>query len=264
VPNDFAWMTALMEATRARSWRSVGDTAVAAQLLYGDTGWTSRTRSVDFYPEGALFWLEVDATIRRLTKGQKSLDDFCKAFYGIKDGVVGVVTYELDDVYAALSAVAPYDWRALAKKRIYATAPAAPLDGITAAGYKLGWRAEETAALKADQAIFKYLDQRWTLGLAIAADGTLLDVFPNTPADRAGFAPGMKLVAVGGRAFDEHRLRDFVVATKSKPGLELIATSGDFYRVARLDVKTGARYPILERVAGTPDLLAAILAPRVK
>ena len=39
-------------------------------------------RSVDYYPEGTLIWLEVDVMIRQLSKGAKSLDDFCRAFHG--------------------------------------------------------------------------------------------------------------------------------------------------------------------------------------
>ena len=37
---------------------------------------------MDFYPEGTLIWLEVDVIIRELSKGAKTLDDFCHAFHG--------------------------------------------------------------------------------------------------------------------------------------------------------------------------------------
>ena len=32
--------------------------------------------SVDYYDEGELIWLDVDTTIRKLTNGKKSLNDF--------------------------------------------------------------------------------------------------------------------------------------------------------------------------------------------
>jgi len=44
--------------------------------------WRGWRRSVDFYDEGTLIWLEADVTIRKLTSGKRSLDDFCKRFHG--------------------------------------------------------------------------------------------------------------------------------------------------------------------------------------
>jgi hypothetical protein len=44
--------------------------------------------------------------------------------------------------------------------------------------------------------------------------------------------------------------------------LELLVKTGDHYRTARLEWKGGLRYPRLERIDGTPDLLSAIYAPR--
>src|SRR5262249_61208079 len=38
--------------------------------------------TADYYPEGYLIWLEVDTLIRQKTNGQKSLNDFCRIFYG--------------------------------------------------------------------------------------------------------------------------------------------------------------------------------------
>ena len=75
---------AFLDNRPGRKWRSLEDTAVAAQVLYGvDTpNWASLRRGVDFYEEGWLIWLDADTIIRRESHGQKSLDDFCRAFYG--------------------------------------------------------------------------------------------------------------------------------------------------------------------------------------
>ena len=58
---------------------------------------------VDFYDEGLLIWLDVDVTIRQITHGQKSLDDFCKAFHGGQSGsdTPVVKPYTFDDVVNA-------------------------------------------------------------------------------------------------------------------------------------------------------------------
>ena len=40
-------------------------------------------------------------TIRRLSAGRRSLDDFCRAFFGATDSAPAVRPYEFDDVIAA-------------------------------------------------------------------------------------------------------------------------------------------------------------------
>jgi hypothetical protein len=71
---------AQMAQHTGRTWRPLLDTAVAAQLLYDAPGAsTNWRRSVDYYPEGELLWLDADMTIRSLTSGKRSLDDFCRA-----------------------------------------------------------------------------------------------------------------------------------------------------------------------------------------
>ena len=60
-------------------------------------------------------------------------------------------------------------------------------------------------------------------------------------------------------------MKDALVAGKSAKGaLELLAENGGFFRTYALDYHSGPRWPVLERVAGTPDLLAEILKPTAK
>ena len=123
-----------MEATRGRTWRPLADTAVAAQVLYGARAdWALCRRGVDFYPESDLLWLEADTVIRRESGGKKSLDDFCRLFYGGASGEPAVVPYAADDVFAALNQVQPHDWKGFWTERLQSTAPAAPLGGIARA-----------------------------------------------------------------------------------------------------------------------------------
>ena len=83
-------------------------TADEAQLLYYTRGdYDALRRSVDFYDEGELLWLEVDVTIRQLTNGAKSLDDFCRAFYGAPATAQPIVKpYTFDDVAATVFSAA--------------------------------------------------------------------------------------------------------------------------------------------------------------
>ena len=56
-----------------------------------------------------------------------------------------------------------------------------------------------------------------------------------------------------------------VAITEAKAGgstVALLVKRGDLYSSITLDYRGGLRYPKLERVAGTPDHLSALLAPR--
>ena len=100
-----------MDATTGRAWRPLEDTTTAAQVLYGaGSDYERYRRSGDFYSEGTLIWLEIDVAIRQLSKGARSLDDFCRAFHGGPSGAPAMKTYNFEDVVAALNAVQANDW----------------------------------------------------------------------------------------------------------------------------------------------------------
>jgi len=121
-----------------RTWRPLEDTAVSVQTLRMlGSAWQSWRRSLDYYPEGELIWLEIDSTIRQQTQGRRSLDDFCRQFHGGESGAPKVVPYTFDDVVRGLNSVAPYDWGLLLKERVKMTSTHAPLGGIERGGWRL-------------------------------------------------------------------------------------------------------------------------------
>lgn len=263
---DYLAMTAArMSNVKARGWRPLDDTAAAASTLFDATrSWRSARRAVDFYEEGTLLWLEVDVLIRTQTKGEKSLDDFCKAFFGGGAGKPAVKGYRLDDVLAALSAVAPYDWKAYFQRRVEVVAESPPLEGITGGGWKLTFAEKPTELFTMREGLAKGVDLSDSVGFLVSGDGLMGDIIPASAAAKAGLAPGMKLLAVNGRRFTPDGLKAAVAATKSGGKLELLAESGDFFKTHALDYKLGARYPRLERVEGKSDLLAEIVKPKAK
>jgi len=259
----FALNAAMLDHRSGRLWRPLSDTTIAAQLLYGaHSEGANRRRSVDFYPEGDLIWLEVDTLIRQQTKGKKSLDDFCKKFHGGDSSAPKVVTYDFDDVLKTLNEVAPSDWKKFFQDRIYAITPHAPLGGIENSGWHLAYTNEMSALLKARESQRKYTDMNYSLGINLGSDGGINDVIPGSPADAAGMSPAMKLVAVNGRAWSAKILRDAVknAATNSLP-IELLVQFNDFYKTYSLDYHDGEKYPILERNPSKPDLIADIVKP---
>jgi predicted metalloprotease with PDZ domain len=252
---------ATMDVQPGRSWRSLQDTAVAAQLLYGgEDGWANWRRGVDFYFEGELIWLDVDTTIRRLTADKRSLDDFAAQFEG--GDVQGRVSpYTFADVVSALNAVAPNDWAKFLRDRLESPGPGAPLGGIAGAGYALTYGPRPTAWSESSMTLDGGADLWFSLGMRVNTGGTIVDIQRGSPADKAELGPGMRIVAVNGRASSPSLLRTAVADTDNGPAVELIVENAGYFRTLRIDYHGGERYPRLERAAG-PDRLTQIVAPR--
>jgi predicted metalloprotease with PDZ domain len=253
-----------MQDQAGRKWRPLLDTTVAAQLLYeAPPEGTAWRRSVDFYPEGVLIWLEADTIIRQQSHGHRSLDDFCRAFFGGQSGPPSVISYTLDDVLAALNEVAAYDWREFFQNRVYDLAPRAPLGGITNSGWRLAYTNKPPELFESREKEHKFTDLRSSLGLVVKEDGTVLDVIPGSPADNAGIAPNAKLVAVNDRRWTPDILRTALESTKTNSApLELLVENDDYFKTCKLDYHAGEKYPCVERDATRPDLLGDILKPR--
>jgi predicted metalloprotease with PDZ domain len=120
-----------------REWKSLQDTTndpiIVMRRAIPSRSWQ---RSEDYYLEGELVWLDVDTLIRELSDDKKSLDDFARAFFGIKSGQWVPETYDFDAVVETLNAVRPYNRAAFLHERLESHG-AAPLDGIARGGYKL-------------------------------------------------------------------------------------------------------------------------------
>jgi predicted metalloprotease with PDZ domain len=247
-----------------RSWRPLEDTATAAQLLYGARrDWSGLRRSVDFYDEGTLIWLEVEATLRERTGGAKGLDEVVQAFHGGPSTGPQLKPYTLDEVLAALNAVAPFDWKGLLLARVQGLSADAPLQGLEKAGWRLAYTATEPALLKASEKEDKAIDLRSAIGLLLDADTfAVRDVVPGSAADKAGMAPGMKLLAVNQRKVTPERLMTSVEQTKGGAPLTFVADNAETFRTYTLEYKGGLRYPVLEAIPGKADLLEAIARPR--
>jgi predicted metalloprotease with PDZ domain len=262
-----AWADAAgwLQMRKGRDWRPLADTAVAAQFGYTQSHeWRSRTRGTDFYLESAMLWLEADSLIRSTTHGAKSLDDFCRLFYGPPSTGPKVVPYDFDDIVKALNTVMPYDWKGFWTLRLNRIQPNAPLEGLTASGWRLVFDAEPSPEQKGDGALTKTTNLFYSLGMTLKDEGAaVIDVVPGTPADAAGIAPDSNLIAVNGRKYSKDILDDALKAGGDESRtIQLLMQKDDLYKTAELRYAGHARYPKLERDASVPDLLTAILSPR--
>ena len=254
---------AMLDHRTGRTWRPLEDTARSVQTLrMMGSQWQSWRRSLDYYPEGELIWLEVDAIIRQQTQGGRSLNDFCRIFYGGESGPPGVVPYTFDDVVHALNDVAPYDWAHLLAERANAIGAHAPLGGIERGGWRLVYNDKPNLYIEAAEKVFKFGNFSYSLGFDVNVDGKLNDVIVGSPAYRAGLGAGMKLIAVNGRKWSSEILHAAVAgAQRSSQTVELLVENAQFFKTYSVTYNGGERNPHLERVAGVPDILGQILKP---
>jgi predicted metalloprotease with PDZ domain len=265
---DYLAITAAsLDNEYGRRWRPLEDTAIAAQLLYSaPDDYNGYRRNVDYYPEGTLIWLEADVTIRKLSKGAKSLNDFCRAFYGGAGGKPEMKTYTFEDVVAGMNSVQPYDWAGFFNQRLHSTNAHAPLGGVEGSGWKLTYDANRSEYWKNAEEVNKLADFSYSLGIKVHDDdGTISDVAIDSPAFQAGVGPSVKLIAVNKRQYSSTLLREAIQeAAKDGKPIELMVKAGDFYRTFSIGYRGGERYPHLTRDASAPDLLSDIIAPMVK
>ncbi len=262
---ELAHDLAAMQGHSGRASRDLQDTTVAAQLLYVQPrDWAARLRRQDdFYQESGLLWLEADTLIRRLSGGRRSLDDFCRKFYGGPGGPPRVEPYDFEDLLRALNDVQAYDWRNFWAERLHRHAADGLEQGIAQSGWKLAFDAGPSVMHRAHEADDRDMDLRFSLGFYVNDDATLSDIIPDSPADRAGLSPGDKVIAVNDRKWTQDEMRDAIAATsRSGSSVSLIIERGDAYKRLVLNYSGGAREPRLLRLEGSADLLTAIAASR--
>ena len=257
-------IAASLDNRPARTWRAMVDTTndpiISARR---PKGWVSWQRSEDYYNEGLLIWLEVDSMLRAQSGGKKSMDDFARAFFGMRDGDWGVLTYRIEDVAATLNAIQPYDWAGFLNQRLNGLTERAPLAGFAANGYRLIYTDEPTAAFKESEKRAGKADLSYSLGVSIGKGGAVGTVTWDSPAFNAGLDLGDTIVAVDGREYSDDRLKDAVRAAKGgKDPIKLLVRSGTRYREIAIDYHAGLRYPRLEKMGSGEGGLDRLLAPR--
>ena len=260
-----AMIAATLDTRPGRQWRPLIDTTndpiIAARR---PQPWTSLQRSEDYYNEGMLIWLDTDMQLRELTGGKRSLDDFAGAFFGVRDGDWGILTYNFDDVVSTLTAIAPYDWAGFLHSRVDRAQPRAPLGWLARGGYRLAYSEQPTSFWRTEERRRKQADFSYSLGLAIdSGDRSIDQVIWDSPAFEAGLTNSDIIVALDGESFDPVVLGQRIAsaATTRKP-IELLIRRGDQYRTVTIPYFGGNRYPRLERTTGAPGWLDQLLQPK--
>ena len=260
--------TAAQMSTRAgRQWRSLQDTADAMPLMAWSPGWGNWRRGMDYYPEGELLWLDVDARIRELSGNRRSLDDFARRFFGASEGQwQDIDTYTFDDIIAALDALQPSDWAAFLRARLDATGDDLPEHGLERSGWELVYTDEPSSWTRHNDALAGgALDLATSIGLTLAGDGRVRDVRWGGPAFDAGMVPGMSVTAINGRSYSADALKDAIrhaARDPDAPPITLLLKYESVFSSVHIDYHGGLRYPHLRRIDDRRDRLADIIKPR--
>src|SRR5262249_23144362 len=151
-------------------------------------------------------------------------------------------------------ATQPHDWAGFLRKHVYEVQPHAPTSGITNGGWRVAWKDSLGPIQKAREEANKMIEESYSLGIRVDdKEARIIDVVPDSPADRAGVAPDMKLVGVNGRKYNMDVLRDAIAASPKTGRVELLCENKEFYKNYVLDYRDGARHPYLDRDSGTQD-----------
>jgi predicted metalloprotease with PDZ domain len=276
-----ARIAAGFEASPGRTWRPLIDTTNQPTVSQRrPVSFVSWQLPENYYTEGELIWLDTDTKIRELTNGQKSLDDFAKAFFGVYNGSFVTLPYTFEDLVKTLNTVAPYDWAGFLRQRVFELHPQVPEDGFTRGGYKLVYTDTLQPWVQKAEGVNGLADFSTSLGFSVVVPrmggdrdrgagpanagptGSIANVWWNSPAFKAGVTPAMEIVSVNGKAFTAQVLRDAILqAEKTKQPLSLQFRERDEYKTVSIPYYDGLRVPSLQRVEGTPDRLDDILAP---
>lgn len=252
---------------QSRQWRPLMDTASASHILRESSPFWPRLRgSQDYYMEGMLFWLEADAIIREQSKGQKSLDDFCKAHFACAKPAATSISckpqaYTRQEIVDVLNSVVKYDWDGLIARRVEFVREGYDPSVANILGYTFKY---STAKPSISPTTFRFpagVDHLDTLGLMLSVDGSITDVRLNSAADRAKLGPGMKLIGIGERKWNRELLEEAVQKSANSPAIDLLVEDGNTLRSIQLQYFDGPRYLMLSRDESKVDLLEKILKP---
>lgn len=260
-----AWaaIAADLDNRKGREWRDVLDTTNDPIITpRAPKAWVTYQRSEDYYNEGMMVWIEVDAKLRELSKGKKGIDDFAKDFFGINNGDYGQVTYNFDDVAKALNKIAPFDWKSMLSQRIDGDATKTLLNGFKASGYNLVYTDKPNLFIKDLEAKNKTINLNYSLGLSVANDGAISNVIWGGKGFEKGLAVGDKIIAINGKAWSKDNINDEIAASKNiKSSMQFIILADNIYKVIDIDYHDGHKYPHFEKVGKDETPLDRLLEP---
>jgi predicted metalloprotease with PDZ domain len=260
---EFAVSAAAFDRKRpGRSWRSLEDTtAQPITAARRPLPWVSWQRTEDYYQEGALLWLAVDARLREMSGGRRSLDDFARRFFAAAPTQGVISTYELADVVRTLNGIAAYDWETFLRDYVQGNGQSIT-DLLARAGVRLEFTDKPNATISDYEKAGGSTELVYSLGVTVSRDAMLTEVVWDSPAFKAGLTTNTTLVAVNGRAYSAEILKAAISRSgREGASFELLVRNQDRYRTVTVTCPQGLQYPHLVPIEGRTNVLRTLLAP---
>lgn len=246
--------------TNGRNWRSLADTATASYLLRaGSRHWPQWVRGQDYYIEGALIWLEADCLIRSQSQGNKSLDDFCRAFLG-PGPKADIHPFTYQDVIRTLNQIHAYDWHNFFQKRVYQTQEAFNLDCLAHSGWAM--HIADYPDADGDELEYFYRSAYESIGVSFSRSGRIYRVLKDSPAYQAGLARGMQVRSINSKSFSPARLHQALVDARDGASMTFEVMHAQQTYNLNVDYAEGPQYLVLKKQEQQEDILHQILRPK--
>ena len=253
---------ALVANRSGRAWKNLADSTLDALYMPGHSpAWRDWQRREDYYPEGVILWLGVNARLRELSKGEAGLDDFGRRFFAAHGYVEPTSTYTFEDVCVNLNGIVASDWKSFLTERLFTHDTDVVMSGLERAGWRLSYVSTPTETFLQDQADAGVTDLSYSIGVQVRENGSVRAVAWDGPGFKAGLRPGVKIISVAGQPFAPAALLAAVSSSASLPIRVSVQSSGATREVV-IPYAGSLRYPILERISGAPDWLTPLLKPR--
>ncbi|WP_413626733.1 M61 family peptidase [Luteibacter sp. Lutesp34] len=257
-----AMEAAEVAARPGRAWRPLSDDVnYPSFMLRQAVPWRDWQRRRDYYSEGVMLWLAVDAELRERSNGLRGIDDFAHGFFAGATPGAPTRTYTFADLCHALNEVAPSDWDRFLRTWIDGHQELDTTRGLIAHGWRLVFTDVPTAAFRASEDEAGVVDLTYSIGLTARADGGIRAVAWDGPSYQAGLRPGVRIVAVNGASYARDALLKAVRESANHPVVLTIEQDGQ-RSMASLRYAGTLRYPRLERIKERSDTLSTLLAPR--
>lgn len=254
----WALEAAMMLDRSGRAWKSLADSSLDPVYDAGHhVTWPDWQRREDYYLEGPLFWLDVDATVREKSGGRYSLDDFAKLFFkGAAPDEPSL--YSFTDLCNALNKIAPNDWADFLNHKLNDHDNDGLLDGLGKNGYALSFSETPTPYFLNHEKDDGVTDLTFSIGATVDANGTVRSLVWHGPAFNAGVSLGNRILEIGNKPFSSETLKATVAnSTQTPVRLNLDTDEGQI--AVEIPYRGPLRYPYLKRVPGTADGLTKVL-----
>ena len=204
-----------------------------------------------------MLWLTIDAIIRKQSQGKKSLDDFCHIFLG-QQSEKNVLPFDLKEVLRLLDEIVPYNWEKFVEENITRPMPSLSLTVLSLCGYSCDYQQEPGEYLKELMKHEQNVIVLDSLGMEFNKQGHVVNIIPEMPGEKAGFAPTMIVLAVNGKKFSRERLEEAIAESPKTKKIEFLVSHDESCYSIVVDYEGGSKYFCLRREPNTPDILANI------